>query len=205
MARWPDTTACTPTRNSCSPAFLVNSPATSAPTVDVDAHTPGDRPPLRPRIIAGKHAQPLPSRRRRQLVVAIPLAAALVAAGYLAEHGLFARNTTQHAPAPVGSAAPETPTTPSNGLSPGEFVPSRTWGWAPQHGADAYEVTFYLNGRVVLHARSKDNRLVLPRRFRFQAGRYRWTVQPVPSVAEAPPIADSSFTLTPAAAAAANK
>jgi hypothetical protein len=212
-----------------------SSPATSASTLDGDTLARIDRPPQPPRylrVIAGEHSQP-PPHRLRPLVLAISLATALFAAGYLTEQYLLGRGTNQPVAGPstpagstalqnVGTKTMREQTTPitSNGvadhgaprsssssgaISPGELVPSRTWGWAPQPGADAYEVTFYRNGRVVLHARSKDHRLVLPRRFQFRAGRYRWTVHPVRSGTGEPPIADSSFSLTPAEAAAANK
>jgi hypothetical protein len=84
------------------------------------------------------------------------------------------------------------------------FVPSRSWVWLRRDGAVGYEVTFFLDGRVVLRARSKTPRFVMPRRFRFHAGRYRWTVRALPAGAARQAIVDSGFVLTPAAAAAAN-
>jgi hypothetical protein len=94
---------------------------------------------------------------------------------------------------------------PSPPRSPAGFVPARTWAWASRAGATAYQVTFYLDGRVVFRAQPKKPRLVLPRSFRFQAGRYRFTVSSLPAVAKAPLIADSTFVLTAATAAAANR
>ena len=102
-------------------------------------------------------------------------------------------------PAPAitapGASAPKRP----NG-----FVPARTWAWVPVDGADAYEVTFFLAGRVVLQARPKEPRLVVPSSFRYHAGRYRWTVRPLPASATGKPIVDGTFVLTPATASAAN-
>jgi hypothetical protein len=65
-------------------------------------------------------------------------------------------------------------------------------------------VTFFLEDRVVFRARPAEPRLVLPSGFRFQAGRYRWTVVSVPAAAAGNPIVDSRFVLTAATAAAAN-
>jgi hypothetical protein len=65
-------------------------------------------------------------------------------------------------------------------------------------------VTFYLDGRVVLRERVKESRLVMPGSFRFEAGRYRWTVRAIPAASPTARIVDSSFVLTPATAAAAN-
>ena len=94
------------------------------------------------------------------------------------------------------------PTAPPSALS--GFVPAREWSWAAQPGASAYEVTFFSGGRVVLRARPKLPHLVLPLSFRFHAGSYRWTVRPVPPAPSGAPLVDSSFVLTPAAAAAGN-
>lgn len=105
------------------------------------------------------------------------------------------------APSPVAAAAATGHTTQTT--TQAGFVPSRSWGWLPHRGAAAYEVTFFLDGRVVLRARTEQPRFVLPRRFRFHAGRYRWTVRILPPVA-GQAIVDSTFVLTPAAAAAAN-
>jgi len=93
---------------------------------------------------------------------------------------------------------------PSQPKGPAAFVPVRTWSWAPQQGASAYQVTFFLEGRVVFRARPAESRFVMPSGFRFRAGRYRWTVRSLPAAATAKPIVDSTFVLTPATAAAAN-
>jgi hypothetical protein len=85
------------------------------------------------------------------------------------------------------------------------FVPTRTWVWSPQQGADGYDVTFLLNGHVVFHARPTKPILVLPSGFRFRAGLYRWTVLSSPPAATAKPIVDSTFRLTEATAAEANR
>jgi hypothetical protein len=84
------------------------------------------------------------------------------------------------------------------------FVPSRTWAWAPTQGATAYDVTFVRDGQVVFRTRASEPRVVLPPSFRFEQGSYRWTVRALPVTAGAPPIVDSTFSLTPAGAAEAN-
>jgi len=94
---------------------------------------------------------------------------------------------------------------PSQHERPAAFVPTRTWAWSPQQGADGYDITFFHEGRVVFHAHPAEPRLVLPSSFRFQAGRYRWTVRSVPVAATAKLIVDSTFVLTPATAAEANR
>ena len=90
-------------------------------------------------------------------------------------------------------------------LSRREFVPARTCDSAPKPGADAYDVTFYDNGRIVPRASTKKNHFVLPRLFRFQAGRYRSTAQLLPFAQGEPPITDSPFSVSAAAEEAANK
>jgi hypothetical protein len=89
-------------------------------------------------------------------------------------------------------------------VSSSGFVPARTWTWPRSPGAHAYETQFQLDGRLVLRVRTTRPRLVLPRTFRFHAGTYRWTVEPVPAAANRRPIVDSKFVLTRAAAARAN-
>jgi hypothetical protein len=84
------------------------------------------------------------------------------------------------------------------------FVPSRTWAWAPAHGAKAYDVIFLRDGQAVFHVRASEPRIVLPRSFRFEPGDYRWTVRALPITAGAPAIVDSTFSLTAAGATEAN-
>jgi len=84
------------------------------------------------------------------------------------------------------------------------FVPARSWAWAPSANARAYTVTFYLDGRVVLRAQATHARFLLPRSFRYRPGTYRWTVETVPASA-GQPIVDSTFVVTAATAAAANR
>jgi hypothetical protein len=119
-----------------------------------------------------------------------------------------AATATQPVTTSTGPAAEQRPHTASPSTSvpeaPVGFVPARSWAWAPQQGADAYEVTFFLDGRVVLRARPTKPGLVLPSSFRFHAGRYRWTVRALPATASGALIVDSTFVLTAAAAAAAN-
>jgi hypothetical protein len=87
---------------------------------------------------------------------------------------------------------------------PAGFIPARTWAWVPSQGGGGYEVTFFLDGRTVLHSWPKEPRLVLPKGFRYHPGHYRWTVRAVGGAAKAKLIVDGNFVLTPAAAAAAN-
>jgi hypothetical protein len=84
------------------------------------------------------------------------------------------------------------------------FVPARTWAWAPAKGAAAYDVIFFREGRIVFRARPTQPRVVMPHSFRFQAGKYRWTVRALPLSAGAPLIIDSTFSLTSAGATKAN-
>jgi hypothetical protein len=98
----------------------------------------------------------------------------------------------------------KTQTRPPPPPAPTGFVPARTWTWAPSKGADAYEVVFYRDGKVVLQAHPKEARFVMAPGFRFRPGRYRWTVRALPAASPTTRIVDSSFVLTPAAAAAAN-
>jgi hypothetical protein len=85
------------------------------------------------------------------------------------------------------------------------FVPARTFAWAAVEGADRYRFRMTLDGRLVLHADTKNPRLALPPKFEFRAGRYRWTVERIPRPVDGNPIADSVFVLTAASAARANK
>jgi hypothetical protein len=59
------------------------------------------------------------------------------------------------------------------------FVPARTWSWIDAPGTQSYLVRFFRNGHRVLAVRTGRPRLVLPKRFTFRAGRYRWTVVPI--------------------------
>jgi hypothetical protein len=106
--------------------------------------------------------------------------------------------TTAAAPRTVADTKPKAPP-PDVG-----FVPARTWAWVPKEGATAYEVTFFLDGRVVLHANATEPRFAMPTSFRYRAGRYRWTVQAVPAHQNDKLLVDSGFVLTAATAAAAN-
>jgi len=165
-------------------------------------------PPPHLRLVVPDEPAPPRTHRLRAFVLPVLLGGALVAAGYLTEHRWLGRKKPQSTvvailpSAPAGSTGRIVPSAPAP--ASGEFVPARTWSWAPA-AADAYEVTFYRNGQIVLHRRLKDHRLVLPPAFRFRPGTYRWTVEALPSTPGAPLIADSSFSLSPEAAAAANR
>src|SRR5437868_3549479 len=59
--------------------------------------------------------------------------------------------------------------------------------------------------RTVGEVGVSETHVVLQRGFRFPAGRCRSTVQPVPLQQDEPPIVDSTFVLSAAAAGAANE
>ncbi len=86
------------------------------------------------------------------------------------------------------------------------FVPSRVWGWVAQPGSVTYLFRLYRNGHQVYAARTKQAQLMLPKSFRFAPGTYRWSVVALSnSKAQSPkPLVESTFVLSPAAAAKAN-
>ena len=85
------------------------------------------------------------------------------------------------------------------------FVPARTWSWQPQAKARRYLFTLTRNGRRVVAAHTTRPRFVLPKRFRFAAGRYRWRVVAVRTKRpQRKVLVDSKFVLSRAGAAAAN-
>jgi hypothetical protein len=84
------------------------------------------------------------------------------------------------------------------------FVPARRWVWSEVKGVTAYEVDFYRNGRRVFHALVHEPRVEMPRTFRFEAGRYRWTVVQAAPTRSTSRVVDSRFELSAAAAGAAN-
>jgi hypothetical protein len=99
---------------------------------------------------------------------------------------------------PTPTPAPTTPTrrpapTTTKSTAEGTFVPSRIFAWAPVAGADHYRVRFYRDGDVVLEGRPKRARFVLPPRFEFSSGTYRWTVEPRQGDAYGAPLVDSRF------------
>jgi len=98
------------------------------------------------------------------------------------------------------------PAAPSNTRS-SAFVPSRAWAWVARPGSATYVFRLFRNGRRVFEARTKKSQLILPKRFRFAAGRYRWSVRSLGSRANGRPaklLVDSKFALSAAAAAKAN-
>lgn len=90
--------------------------------------------------------------------------------------------------------------------APTGFVPARTWSWEPQARARRYVFTLQRDGKRVIAARTTKPRFVLPNRFRFAAGRYRWRVVAVTTKpgARRQVVVDSKFRLSTAGAAAAN-
>jgi hypothetical protein len=102
------------------------------------------------------------------------------------------------APAPAPTAPMPTTTTrrpaPTTKSAAGDtFVPSRIFAWAPVPGADHYRVRFYRGGDVVLEGSPKQARFVLPPRFEFEPGTYRWTVEPRRGDTYRAPLVDSRF------------
>lgn len=121
--------------------------------------------------------------------------------------------STPAAPGPGPAATSGTPLRPGATPPPvpavREFVPARAWAWGPTRGARGYLVRFFLDGMLVLTARAREPRFVLPSGFRFRAGRYRWSVVPILSSTSSSrygrPVIDSGFMLSAAAAAQANQ
>jgi len=72
-------------------------------------------------------------------------------------------------------------TRPSSPKRTARFVPARIWSWPADPGSPRYLVRFFRDGHRVLAIRTVRPRLVLPKRFTFRAGRYRWTVIPISS------------------------
>lgn len=101
--------------------------------------------------------------------------------------------TPTPAPAPTTPTRRPAPTTTTKSTAKGTFVPSRIFAWAPVAGADHYRVRFYRDGDVVLEARPKQARFVLPPGFEFSPGPYRWTVEPRQGEAYGAPLVDSRF------------
>jgi hypothetical protein len=103
----------------------------------------------------------------------------------------------------------QTPTRPSPPArrAPTGFVPARTWSWEPQSRARRYVFTLARNGRRVISARTAKPRFLLPQRFQFAAGRYRWRVVALTTRPGVPRkvVVDSKFRLSAAGAAAANR
>jgi hypothetical protein len=97
------------------------------------------------------------------------------------------------------------PSRPQRAAATG-FVPARTWSWEPQSRARRYVFTLQRNGTRMIAARTTKPHYVLPKRFRFAAGRYRWRVVALTTKrgARRKLVVDSRFRLSRAGAAAAN-
>jgi hypothetical protein len=99
----------------------------------------------------------------------------------------------------VGGAqrSPAEKPVPSGGRKLPRFKPARTFAWVPQARVAYYQVALFRNGRRFYQTRTRASRLTLPRRVRFTAGDYRWTVRPALRVPNgmrlADPIVDSTF------------
>jgi hypothetical protein len=97
------------------------------------------------------------------------------------------------AAATTGMTEPTTPAGTTESGAEGALSPSRTFAWTPVAGADRYRIRFYRNGDVMLEGHAETPRFVLPRRFEFRPGAYRWTVEPRRDGAYGPPVVDSRF------------
>ena len=83
---------------------------------------------------------------------------------------------------PARTAKPKVRTTrPPSAKRTAGFVPARVWSWPEAPRSPNYLVRFFRNGHKVLAVRTARSRLVLPKRFTFRAGRYRWTVVAISS------------------------
>ncbi len=83
---------------------------------------------------------------------------------------------------PARTAEPKVRTTrPPSAKRTAGFVPARVWSWPEAPRSPNYLVRFFRNGHKVLAVRTARSRLVLPKRFTFRAGRYRWTVVAISS------------------------
>jgi hypothetical protein len=116
-----------------------------------------------------------------------------------------AATTRAQKPVPATTRRAATrPATTRRTSTTASFVPARSWVWPEAPGVTAYDVVFYRGGAPVYRATVHAPRIEIPPSFKFTPGRYRWTVQ-----ASAPKsgklLVDSSFVLSPAAAAAANQ
>jgi hypothetical protein len=102
------------------------------------------------------------------------------------------RKTTRAAPKRTRSTAQ-----PPSAKRTAGFVPSRIWSWPASPSSSRYLVRFFRNGQRVLAVRTARPRLVLPKRFTFRAGRYRWTVVPISSRGkQGRPLVDSTFVVS---------
>lgn len=177
-------------------------------------HTPPLKPAVHP---AATVAQPAATSPRPPAKHAAPHATIVPAAKAAPAKKVVRANKPQPAgkTVPAKKTVPPTKTVPTKKAvrsakplakppSPSGFVPARTWAWVPSQGGGGYEVTFFLDGRSVLHAWPKAPRLALPKGFRYHAGHYRWTVRALHPGATGKLIVDGNFVLTPTAAAAAN-
>jgi hypothetical protein len=168
--------------------FLAQVRARSEPAPDVESTAePAERPER---------------RSRRSLVVAgvallvVSLAVGIALAGDRAPQRAAqpaATPPTSHARAtpapkrthstgakPAKSGKPKVRTTrPASAKRSAGFVPARIWSWPEAASSPHYLVRFFRKGHKVLSVRTARPRLVLPKRFTFRAGRYRWTVVPI--------------------------
>jgi hypothetical protein len=112
-----------------------------------------------------------------------------------------ARTTTTRARAPQAAPKPRRSQQPKPRRSQQpRFSPARLFSWAPHARTAYYQVVFLRNGKPFYRTRARGPRLRLPKRVRFAAGRYRWTVRPAIAtrrgVRLSSPIVDSTFQIS---------
>lgn len=152
-------------------------------------------------------AEPIVAARRplRRAAIVIAFVASAVAGILAGSTNVFTRaderpsfqpdpsRAAASAAATTGKTASTTPAGTTENGAGGALSPSRTFAWTPVAGADRYRIRFYRNGDVMLEGRAETPRFVLPRRFEFRPGAYRWTVEPRRGGEYGPPIVDSRF------------
>jgi hypothetical protein len=160
--------------------------------------------PAEPVPVAG---EPIVAARRshRRAVIVLAFVASGVAGILAGSSDVFTRaddrpsfqpdpsRAAASAAATTGMTAPTTPAGTTKSGAEGALSPSRTFAWTPVAGADRYRIRFYRNGDVVLEGRAETPRFVLPRRFKFRPGAYRWTVEPRRGGEYGPRVVDSRF------------
>ncbi len=170
------------------------SPDPPAPTSAVQTRR-ADPPPY-PRVTLDTPAPRRKRRRRRRWPLVLLIAVVLVGAVVF----FVVRNHDTSSGVAEKSAGSQGNTS----ARPSAFVPARTWVWGMSEGARAYVFALSRDGRVVLSARTRQARYELPRSFRFRPGKYRWTVRRIPETSGRP-LSDSTFVLSAATAARANR
>jgi hypothetical protein len=218
-------------REPISPELVLVSPPEVARRAREELPLPAAAPPSQPLVPARTRPAKtrIGPRRRLRIALTVGVLAALGAeiwyvtagrddAGPAELSALPTPRTAPPAPAPPPLLKPARKPKPATARpkpkpakpktttkAPAQFVPARTWAWAPSPGTQSYVFQLALNGRTVLRVPTTYPRFVLPRSFRFRAGSYRWTVRRVPAPPGGRPLYSSFFVINAAVAAAANR